>query len=91
MTIDERLTLIAQSLDTLTKLHIDLDHKTEARFAQVADSLEKLGARLDQTGARLERLEEQTEARFIKTLDIIDRLAAAVAEHERRIDKLDRP
>ena len=95
MTIDERLTLVAQNLDTLTKLHLDLDQKTDARFAHMTAEIEQLArqteARFAQMAAKIEQFAALTETRFIKTLDIIDRLAVNVEEHERRIDRLDRP
>jgi hypothetical protein len=78
MTIDERLELIAQNLDTLTRIHIDNDREYRERFQHLTEAIEKNTRDIE----LLKRVSEQ-DGENIRAL-------ARIAEiHEQRLDDLD--
>ena len=78
MTIDERLELIAQNLDTLTRIHIDNDREYRERFQQLTEAIEKNTRDIE----LLKRVSEQ-DGENIRAL-------ARIAEiHEQRLDDLE--
>jgi len=78
MTTDERIQAIAEKLDTLAKLHIDVEQ-------QMAQSDARLGQRIDQLGQRIDQLARviDMEHESIKALERIARY------HEQRLDDLE--
>jgi hypothetical protein len=70
MTIDERLERISSKLELLATLHIDLEHQTAERFAEIA----KRFAETDKKFA-------EVAARFAETLVFINRLAHIAEAH----------
>ena len=78
MTIDERLEVISSKLELLATLHIDLEHQTAERFAEVAK-------RFAETDKRF----AETDKRFAETLQFINRLAHVAEAHEQRLDDIE--
>jgi len=66
MTIDERLQAIAERLDTLTTLHLELDQQTSAKLAEMAER----GAETDRRINQLAHI-VQVEHESIKALERI--------------------
>ena len=70
MTIDERLEVISSKLELLATLHIDLEHQTAERFAEVAKRFAETDKRFAETLQFINRLAHVAEAHEQRLDDI---------------------
>jgi uncharacterized coiled-coil protein SlyX len=89
MTIEERLEVIAQNLDILTKIHLDHDREYQERFEALTKAQEAQAKALEAQAKALVDFKAEV-TRYAASLDrVIERLSSIALHHEQRLEDLE--